>query len=223
MSIISLKRLVLSLGITLTYLFAANQAFASVDDKYKHPYYIGVTGGYGWTTWGGLVPAKKNQNLALLLSTPKYVNESGALWGVFAGYEFIPNFALEAAYMHYPNARVVFDSSSLFAFNHDGTNDFSTRTEMVSLMGKLMLFIPTTDIRVYSSVGAAYVHRSDQMKDYWTASPTFGIGLNYLFSERVMGEFGANYTAGNGEAKLNPAESYFPFLYSVFLRVAYRF
>jgi hypothetical protein len=34
---------------------------------------------------------------------------------------------------------------------------------------------------------------------------------------------GAVYSAGKGVSELNPVEDYFPFLYSVFIRLAYRF
>ena len=195
----------------------------ATNNKFKYPFYVGLTGGYGWTTWGALIPSVNNQNFAMNMSTPIYVNENGALWGVFAGYEFLPCFALEAAYMHYPNAKVTFDSTSFFSFDHDGLSEFITRTETVSLMGKIMLVIPRTDIRAYSGIGVAEVHRSDEINDRWIVSPTFGAGLNYNFTEHVMGEFGASYTAGRGESELSPTEDYYPFIYSVFLRLAYRF
>src|SRR5579871_4456332 len=75
-------------------------------NKYKYPIYLGITGGYGWTTWGGLVPPKNKQNFATNMSTPTYINEGGTLWGVFAGYEFLPYFALEGAYVRSEERRV---------------------------------------------------------------------------------------------------------------------
>lgn len=200
-----------------------NAIHAEVIDKFKYPFYLGMTGGYGWTTWEGLVPPANKQNFAMAISTPKFVNEGGALWGIFAGYELLPTFALEAAYMHYPNAKVEFDSGSIFAFENNGLTTFITKTENFSLMGKIMMFIPCSDIRVYSSLGVAEVHRSDPVKDHWITRPNFGAGINYNLTEKVMAEMGAAFTAGQGESELNPVESYFPFLYSAFVRLAYRF
>lgn len=200
-----------------------NHALAYQTNKFKYPFYVGLSGGYGWTTWGGLVPPKNKQNFAMSMSTPTFVNEGGALWGAFAGYEILPTAAIEAAYMRYPNAKVTFDSTSLFTFVHNGRTYFTTRTEVVSLMGKIMLIIPRTDIRLYSSLGAAEVHRTDRLKDHWLLSPSFGAGVNYNVNECVMVELGASYAAGRGEPELSPAEDYFPFVYSVFLRLAYRF
>jgi len=195
----------------------------TLDSRFQHPLYIGALGGYGSTTWEGLVPSTANFNLAITMSAPIEVEEGGGVWGFFAGYEFNPNFQLEATYMHYPTAHILFDSSSIFSFMNNDNVDLFTHTESVSLMGKIMLFLPNTYFRVYSSVGIASVHREDIITDRWKYSPTFGLGLNYHFTEHFVGELGANYTAGFGESNLNPTASYFPFLYSTTLHLAYCF
>lgn len=188
----------------------------------KHPLYAGVLAGYGSTTWEGLVPAPINQNLAMKTSTPVMAREGGGVWGFFAGYELSPYFALEANYMRYPNATISFDEESLFAFENDGVIDLESRTETGSIMGKVMLVVPNTHLRFYSSAGVALVHRWDNMNDNDKASPTFGVGFVYTFSDHIMAELGANYTAGYGESELNPAQDYVPFLYSAVFRLAYR-
>lgn len=187
-----------------------------------HPFYIGIGTGYGSSTWSGLMPSSQNQNIATNLSTPIKVNEGGAIWSILTGYEFTPYFALEGAYTRYPNAKVQFDSFSLYAFEHDDRVSFSTRTEMIALMGKVMLVIPNTKFRVYSSAGIADTHRKDEVTDRWRLGPTFGLGLNYRLTEHVMAELGGTYTAGYGEPELNPVEDYIPFLYAISFRLAYR-
>lgn len=198
-------------------------AYTGSCHAYCHPFYIGAEAGYGSTTWQGLVPSRKNRNIAISMFTPKYINEGGAVWGLFAGYEFMPCFALEANYMRYPNAKVTFDGQSLFSFDHDGRHSFITRTETASLSAKIMLIIPRTALRIYSSAGAAETHRYDELTNHWHLGPTFGAGVNYNISEHLMAELGGSYTGGYGESELNPTQDYFPFLYSVFLRLAYRF
>lgn len=198
-------------------------AAAEPVNKFKYPFYFGVTGGYGWTTWQGLVPPPNRANAAIVMSTPTNVLEGGPLWGLFAGYEFLPYFALEASYLRYPDATVNFDPSSIFSFEHNGMTSFDTKTETVSVMAKVMMFIPRTEIRAYSSFGVGEVHRYDQLNNHWIISPTFGLGLNYNFTARIMTEVGAVYTAGKGQSELNPVQDYFPFLYSAFLQAAYRF
>lgn len=189
---------------------------------FKRPLYLGAGGGYGSTTWGGLVPSEDNQNVAINLSTPVAVNEGGTVWGFFTGYEVTPHIALEAAYRHYPIAKITFDEESLFTFEHEGRLFFNTQAETLSLMAKIMLFVPETPIRFFSSFGAAGLHRSDMLFDDWIPTPTFGLGFNCTFNDHIMGEIAANYTAGNGESELNPAEDFVPFLYAVEFRIAYR-
>lgn len=196
---------------------------AGTSNLIKHPFYVGVIGGYGSTTWHGLIPTKKNQNVALLMSTPIDVEEGGTTWGAMAGYEFTPYFAVEANYMRYPDSTVYFTPLSLFSFDHNGKLSLTTKTDSISLLGKIMLQIPTTDFRVYSSAGVAALYRKDLIINDWRASPTFGVGVNYNFTEHLMGELVGNYTAGFGESQLSPVDSFYPFLYSITARLAYRF
>lgn len=214
-------KLVLLLPLTICAFFCQKSS-ANVN-AFPHPFYIGAIGGYGSTTWKGLVPPHEKQNLAMSLSTPTEVSEGGSVWGFFSGYELNQFFAIEASYMHYPDAQITFDSMSLFTFLHDGLTTFTTHTESVNLMGKFMVIIPKTTIRAFSSIGAAGLHRDDLLYESWRVRPTFGVGFNTNFTPHLMGEIGANFTAGYGEAQINPTEVYFPFLYSVTARIAYRF
>lgn len=211
------------------YLFACSflsstYCQAGIKEPVNHPFYVGIIGGYGSTTWDGLVPDEKNQNIALALSTPIDVEEGGAAWGAIAGYEFSPNFALEANYMRYPNATIYFDPvNSLFSAFHDGQSNFITHTDTIGLMAKIMLPIHQSKFRVYSGAGAAAIYRKDIIVDEWRSAPVFGVGVNYNFTEHIMGELAGNYTTGFGESVLSPADTYFSFLYSITARLAYRF
>lgn len=215
------KHLTLSLIFILS-IFSSSMCLSStkISDKYKYPFYVGITGGYGSTTWGHLVP--KDPNAAMSLSTPVSVNEGGTLWGVFGGYEFLPEFALEGSYSRYPITRMYFDPISLFTFNY-GMTELSSKTETAALMAKFMLFIPHTQIRAFSGFGIAAIHRSDAVKNIWRADPTFEAGFNYNLNEHWMTEIGVSYTAGYGQAEIDPTNSFVPFLYSAFVRLAYRF
>jgi len=206
--------------IILFILLAGKIVFAATP---PHPFYLGISGGYGSTTWDGLVPKTTEQNLTLAISTPIAVREGGSIWGLVAGFEFTPFFALEATYRHYPDAFVTFDPDSLFALDNEDRTTFRTRTDTSALMAKIMLVVPETQLRVYSSAGVANVHRRDEILKGWETTPTFGIGLNYDLNEHLVGELGANYTAGYGEAELSPSDNYIPFLYSCFVSISYRF
>lgn len=215
-------RIILFLGVFLSWAVASAQEVPPLTPPSPHPFYIGADAGYGSTTWDGLVPASVNLNSAMRTSTPLVVREGGVVWGFFAGYEFGPHVALEANYMRYPNATILFDEESIFAFEHDGLLDMHTDTDALSVMAKIMLSIPRTRLRGYSSFGVAQIHRWDELNDTNQTSPTFGLGFIYDISDHVMAELGFNYTAGYGESELNPAQDYVPFLYSGILKVAYR-
>lgn len=200
-----------------------SHAYNGACHAYCHPFYVGAEAGYGSTTWQGLVPSRRNRNIAISMFTPKYINEGGTVWGLFAGYEFMPCFALEANYMRYPDAKVTFGEQSLYSFENEGRQSFITRTETASLSAKIMFIIPRTTLRIYSSIGAAESHRYDELINHWHLGPTFGAGINYNITEHLMAELAGSYTGGYGESELNPTKDYFPFLYSAFLRLAYRF
>ncbi|MDI1351337.1 MAG: outer membrane beta-barrel protein [bacterium] len=194
----------------------------STNNSIVHSLYLGVQGGYGSTTWEGLVPNQKNQNLALSMSTPIETHEGGGVWGGIFGYELNQNFAIEGQYMHYPKANIFFDSGSLFSFNNNDQTQLTTNTETLSLMAKLMVRISNSKVRAYSSAGITDIHRKDMLTDQWHVGPAFSVGLNYEISDHFMAEIGGNYAAGFGESQLSPAESYIPFLYSGTFRLAYR-
>lgn len=205
------------------FYFSFGNEFVFATDKFQFPFYAGLTAGYGSTTWDGLVPAKQKQNPATMVSTPIRVHEGGFVDGFFVGYEFCPCFALELSYMHFPKANIIFSPLSYFAFTHDRRISFKSATELWTLMTKIMMFVPHTTVRAFSSVGLAALHRNDVVKNRRRVNPTFGFGFNYNFTQHVMGEIGLNYTGGYGESQLDPVKNYVPFLYSGFLRLAYRF
>jgi opacity protein-like surface antigen len=216
------KKITSLLLCVLTYLSViTSHAASEVNDKAHYPAYGGLMGGYGSTTWGALVP--RDQNAAISLSTPISVTEGGFVWGVVAGYEFSPQFALEANYMHYQASRLYFDPMSLFTYDYDSRIELTSRVETSSLMAKFMIIIPQTTLRAYSSAGVLTTHRYDAIKNIWRVGPTFGLGLNYNFTQRWMAEAGINYAAGFGRTELDPTKDFVPFLYSAFIRLVYRF
>lgn len=216
------KKSAIILSLSLVFFSFCSQG-TTLKEQIHHRLYVGGLGGYGATTWEGLVPKNQNQNLALNMSTPIKVREGGAVWGLLVGFELMPSFALEFNYMKYKKATVMFDEMSLFTFNNENRSEFSTDTATLSLMAKAMFYIPRTKLRFYSSAGIADIHRKDLLMDVWHVGPTFGVGFNYPLGEHLMGELGGNYAAGFGESQLSPSDTYIPFLYSFTFRLAYMF
>jgi hypothetical protein len=217
--VLSMQKL---LPLALLCWFGSACAIEETQDLYRHPVYAGAVGGWGSTTWQGLVPKSPSLDSAMAVSAPIAVKEGGLVWGATLGYEFSPYFALEADYMSFPNASVIFDEYSLYAYDQNDTMLF-TQTQTVSLNAKVMLIIPKTKLRLFSSAGVASVFRNDLLNNEYRISPTFGFGFNTVLTERLMVEIGTNYTAGYGESEINPVLDYVPFLYSAFAKVMLRF
>jgi len=149
----------------------------TTSNYFQKQFYAGVSGGLGSTTWSGLVPAPEKQNSAINISTPVEVHEGGRVWNVFTGYEFTPYFAIQATYRHYPHATVIFKDDSMFAFEHDDRLSFTTTTNSIDVMAKIMLVIPKTTLRLFSGIGVAKIYREDEIANHFQISPTFGGGL----------------------------------------------
>jgi len=221
-ALVLLVRNSITIAALICYCATATAQDVAHQDAFQYHFYAGGSAGYGSTTWQGLVPSEEKQNIAINISTPINTTEGGGVFGAFAGYEFAPYFALEAGYMHFPNAKLSFDETSLFAFDHNDNTTLITQTEMASLVAKIMLLIPKTSVRAYSSFGIADVHRDDDIKDQWHVAPTFGFGLNYNITPHIMSEISANYAAGYGESEISPIDDYIPFLYAISFKLAYR-
>lgn len=207
------------------FIFSINLCFAGgMGDVKKVPpvrFYFGGMGGYASTTWKGLVPAEESQNPALALSTPIEAKEGGSSWGVLAGVELSPYFAVEGNYMRYPDAIVYFDELSLFTFQNDGQTMLKTKTDKISFIAKIMLQLPNINARIFSAAGVARIHRRDMLFDDTQFSPTFAVGVNSHVTEHILAEIAGNYTTGYGESNLNPAINYIPFLYSVVFKLSF--
>lgn len=213
------KKLVLSHGSIFGLLLLSN---ACANSNSLNPFYIGLDSGVGSTSWDLLVPTNDKQNAAMSVSTPIRVREGGGVYGIFSGYEFTPYFALETSYKRFPKAQIMFDTFSIYAFEHEGCLVLNSNTYAINLLAKLMLKLPKTPLKLYSSFGIAGVHRSDEIRHQLRITPSFGVGFNLSISPHFFLELGSNYTAGYGVAELRPVNHFIPFLYSATLGLAYR-
>lgn len=211
-------------ALIIAFFFHATAAATNTLEgvSWWHHFYVGLTSGYGSTTWNQITPSRNNQINAMLLSTPIHAEEGGFTVGALIGYEILPEFALELTYMRFPDATVFFSPLSLFTFDHNGMTQFTTRTDVFILVGKFMVKIPRTKLHVFSSVGPALLHRFDIIENRYRASPAFTAGFNYPLSAHVTAEISFDYVAGYGESELDPVQDYMPFLYAGMFTVTYK-
>ena len=203
---------------------AAAEAEPSEVKAHKpiNPIYVGLTLGWGATTWNALVGKGKDTQLKFYL--PVSVKDGDIAWGVFVGYEFTRLFALEYQYMHFPNSIIRFDPRRSVYSHKYHHSDFETKSSVYSLHAKFMVPIYHTPIRAFASAGIAVLHRKDSLA--YTKSGVggdFGAGFNYNLNPHALVEIGFQFFTGKGITELEPVHDYIPFLYSFHLRFAYRF
>lgn len=204
----------------------AGHASRLPEELTTHPFSLGIMTGYGSTTWGNLVGKHDPEATQFTIDAlndvmPIEANEGGAAWGMFLGYEFSPFFGLEGSYIQYPKATVRFKSGGAFSARHGGLNHFSTKTSTLSLLGRVLINIPNTKVRIYSGTGVASLKRKDVLRDDSIITPNFVLGANYRIEPQVLAEIGAYFTVGHAEVTNESVNEFIPFLYSLMLKVAY--
>lgn len=216
--------LILSFCFPFSVVIASNKPNPWPEIWKAHPFYIGVFGGYGNTDWSQLVARYNDQFEYFLLSVsvPVSATDQGATWGFVTGWEVQPHFALEMSYARFPNTNVSFDQYSIYGSRYN-VYSLESNTYAYDFVGKFMVQIEHTGIRGFANAGGAVVHRHDILVDTSHICPTFGVGLNYVLVQHLLMELGFQYYAGFDKADVTPAVNYIPFLYSVTLKLAYRF
>lgn len=179
-----------------------------------HPFYVGGILGYGNTNWSQMV----SQDSASANSTPISAGGSGVMVGAFAGYELTSHFAVEANYMRFPSANIKFEPDNVY-----GIDSFTSYTNEYGVMGKFMVPIGSSKFKAFSEVGPAYVQRDDILAKEGKIGAGFGLGVDYNINQRWMSELGFQYYTGFGASEFKPVYDYIPFLYTLNLRIAYRF
>ena len=189
------------------------QALATTQDPYtQHPFYFGGLAGYGDTDWERLV----SQDDATAEATPTSAKGDGFVYGAFAGYQPFENFAFELQYMRFPNADLEFQPGNLMGFTNT-----TSETQYYAAIVKVL--IPIKKVwHVFGDIGAAYVHRSDDIADISNTRPTFGLGGEYLISEHFFSSLSFEYTPGTGQASEDASAHYIPYLYSIQWGLGYR-
>lgn len=199
----------------------------------KSKFYLGAITGYGSTDWGMLVINCDPKDIQcdatmrdiLAESAPKAAGDDGAVWGVTAGYEVNPTWAMEASYIRFPTTLIHIKPNSFFyntAFPNDIAANFSTETWGFIFVGKFMTQIGHSGIRGFANAGLDVTHRKDIYTNASKISATFGAGLNYVFKSDVMLELFFQYIAGYGQSNEIPIVYYMPFLYTVGIKMMYR-
>lgn len=183
----------------------------------KRPFYLGVLGGYGHTTWGELISPE--QSWLVLQSTPISTRDNGFVWGFLGGYNFTPNFALEATFVKFHDSDVYFLENSFYT----PVDQYRTKTHVFTLVGKFIVPMSRLKISPYANAGLSLTHRKDILANKYRVGAAFGVGAMKDISDRVTFDLNFQYITGYGMSELKPALDYIPFLLSAQARLLYRF
>jgi hypothetical protein len=182
--------------------------------------YFAIAMGWGTTDWRHLIVHASNPDefSMVSLSAPIAAHDKGFAYGLVLGYEIRRYFSWEFSYMRFPRARIEFDEVSLYPITEMQTSIYA-----YNIVGKFSVPITSEHYRGFANAGMAVTHRRDSLAQGAHICPTFGVGMTYFIKINTMMELVFQYYAGYGKAVVRPAISYMPFLYTVHLRVGYRF
>jgi hypothetical protein len=179
-------------------------------------FYGGLIGGYADIDWSSVIA----QDQATLATNPTTADGTGALFGGDIGYQFGPHFALELEYIQMPNSYLQFSSLARATY---GTTSTTAQMDFAALMLKFMAPISNSNFSLFTDVGAAYQHLSDDTADTGTFAPTFGAGATYHINEHWFTTFSFQYATGYGESIALPMTEYIPEIYAYTFGLNYIF
>jgi len=203
----------------LVMVFVCGSASANV----RYPLYIGITGGYGTTTWGMLATVNDPANPATF-SVPIGAKEGGFAWGAMLGLMLSQYFALEFQYNHFPTAHITLLANSIYFLFDPNNKVINSSTHAYSLFGKFIIPIALVkNLSGYAGAGVEYIQRDDILAHKGNIGALFGVGLMYLMMQHLTAQVGFQLFTGYGKSSDEPVLFYIPFLYQLQFALAYHF
>lgn len=144
--------------------------------------------------------------------------DDGLVYGLLAGVEVNPQFAVEFNYSHFPDSFITLDPFSTYW----PLTQFVSKTHLFALIAKFMVPIAKTNVRAFASAGAGVTYRCDVLASKAHVGPSFGFGFNYLVNPHSMAELAFQYDAGFARSEVKTLNDFIPFLYSVDVKLIYR-
>ena len=192
--------------------------------------YFGASLGGGSTEWTYLVDTTDAGQDPTAGSTPSAVTEGGPSWGVVFGYDLAKNFAIELQYMEFADSSISFDNAGAGTY---GYYNVISKTDAYSLSGKFFVPLAMTHFRVFAAIGAGLVERRDPLVSenssappaHVTAScvtPYMSSGVDYNITRHWIIEGGFQYYTGFGASETDPVDSFIPFAWDAYGRLAYQ-
>lgn len=196
------KKHMLSVALVVAGFGIATAANAAIDGAY-----LGGQLGWGNVNQGDF--AKPNTPAAGTINSTSSSSNSGGLAGrIFAGYQFMQNFAAELGYMKFHNATAKYSSTSTAGSTISNLNESGTvRTHAIDLVGKGILPL-NNGFNVYGKLGLAYLAANGSATGTLTTGgvssparvsenahkvyPEFGVGTSYDITKNISADLSYN-------------------------------
>ncbi|MCH9644869.1 MAG: outer membrane beta-barrel protein [Gammaproteobacteria bacterium] len=204
----------------------------ALEQHVKYPFYFGVGGGYGDSDWDELVT---DPNAAASEAAPISAKSGGFTYKAFMGYQFTRHFAVEMGYTRYPRSVLGFLVDNGTPDNSYDISGLKTDTSTFILVGKLLVPFAYTQVYVYADAGAVVTHKHDvsvdevakfapnyTLRNEYKLGPSFGFGIMYDVTERIVTEMSFQYSTGFDKADDTPVEDYVPFTYDLLWSIGVR-
>lgn len=212
----------------LLFSYCTSFAFIAIPFFPTKNVYFGVNMGGGSTEWKYLVDTIDPRDTSV--TTPSAVTEGGPSWGIVLGYAVNKNFALEAQYIRFADAKINLYSDSPYPIAN-----MISKTDAYSVSAKFLAQVWQTHLRAFAAIGAGLVERRDPLVGFDSNKPFSGAdkqtscitpylssGLVYYFMHHWMVEGGFQYYTGFGKSQLDPVSSFIPFAWDAYMRLAYQ-
>ena len=204
----------------------------ALSQHVKYPFYFGFGGGYGNSDWDELVAVPGTEAVD---AAPISANSGGLTYKGFIGYQFTQHFALELAYTRYPRSNLAFQVDGGVPASNYNISGLKTDTSTFNFVGKLLVPFAFTQVYVYADAGIALTHKNDisftrvsgfastyELQNLYKMGPTFGFGIMYNVSNRIVTEMGFQYATGFDKADDTPVQDYIPFTYDLLWSIGVR-
>ena len=214
-------------SLIMLLLSASSTYSSSIPD-----YFIGVSSGFGSTTWSQIVTPPNHpkdpssQYNPAVLSAPIGAKEGGMVWRLITGKMLLKNFSIQAEYTHFPKATFTIDAFSLYPQFKGKTTPthVGTKTDSIDLIAKYIVTDPwMKTVDTFADIGVSYTRRRDMLDRGGSFGAEFGLGIDYELNLKYVITADIQVNTGFGKSELLPADDYVPFVYSAQMGITHYF
>jgi hypothetical protein len=188
----------------------------------NHFFYAGGMFGNANENWSDVVstdPLTQKTN-------PLSADGNGILFGLDAGYQFSPHFAIEGEMISLPSTKLVF---------YQKLDPYKTPDNMynVGVVNASMVFaavefkviapLPNSKFSLFVDAGPGYVYMDYPITNIGIIVPTFGGGLLYRINDHWQAEGAFQYAPGTGKSVGDPMYFFVPETYAGTFKLDYIF